>query len=116
MDWTEDAVGRIYELVGPKIRAVRLKRGWNQADLARQVGLTRSSIANVEAGRQRLLIHSLFAIANTLDVEIDTLLPTSLEVDELMHARHPAPDLSGQPDSAQNFVKATIRRASEGSK
>ena len=54
-----DAVDLLYAEIGLEIRDARKKREWNQADLARDIGLTRSSIANIEAGRQKILVHSL---------------------------------------------------------
>jgi transcriptional regulator with XRE-family HTH domain len=56
----------------------RERAGLTQEDLAREVGLTRTSITNIERGRQKLLIHALFAIAQALGVPAVSLLPPSL--------------------------------------
>lgn len=53
----------IYILVGAKIAHMREALGWNQADLARRIGLTRASVANIETGRQRILLHDVETIA-----------------------------------------------------
>ncbi len=37
--------------------------GWTQADLAKRIGLTRTSVVNIEAGRQRVLLHDVEKIA-----------------------------------------------------
>jgi transcriptional regulator with XRE-family HTH domain len=65
----------IYEALGEKIRRARAVRAMRQADLARRVGLSRTSITNVELGRQGLAIHQLFEFAEALGVEPCELLP-----------------------------------------
>lgn len=49
----------IYRLMGAKIEQLRNVLGWSQEDLAKKVGLTRGSIANIEAGKQRILLHDV---------------------------------------------------------
>lgn len=55
----------IYKMIGAKIEYVRRALGWRQEDLAKKTGLTRGSIANIEAGKQRLLLDDIetFSIA-----------------------------------------------------
>lgn len=55
----------VYRLLGAKIEQTRTMLGWTQAELAKKVGLTRTSICNIEAGRQRMPLHYVekFAIA-----------------------------------------------------
>ena len=40
-----------------------------QEQLAKRVGISRASLANIEAGRQQVLVHHLFALASALDLE-----------------------------------------------
>lgn len=47
----------------------------SQAHLAGQVGLLRTSITNIEAGRQKAPLHVLYALCDALDVEVTDLLP-----------------------------------------
>jgi DNA-binding XRE family transcriptional regulator len=49
----------IYRLIGAKIEQTRSALGWTQEEPARKVGLTRTSITNIEAGRQRILLHDV---------------------------------------------------------
>src|SRR5258707_6534000 len=51
--------------------------GMSQAALAKAVGLSRTSITNIERGRQPVNIHTLYAMADILGVEIGDLLPPS---------------------------------------
>jgi len=43
--------------------------------LALAVGLSRTSVANIEKGRHRIQIHTLYAIAAALGIEPAELLP-----------------------------------------
>lgn len=47
----------IYRHIGAKIRQMRQLLDWKQEKVAKRCGLTRTSIANIEAGRQRILLH-----------------------------------------------------------
>jgi transcriptional regulator with XRE-family HTH domain len=49
----------------------------SQAALAKAVGLSRTSITNIEQGRQPVNIHTLYAMADILGVEVGDLLPPS---------------------------------------
>lgn len=46
----------VYRLLGAKIEQFRTLLGWTQADLAAKTQYSRGSIANIETGRQRLLL------------------------------------------------------------
>jgi transcriptional regulator with XRE-family HTH domain len=59
----------IYIEIGRAISARRRKFKWTQADLAQRVGMSRASIANIEVGRQRLLVHQLYLLAAALKLE-----------------------------------------------
>ncbi len=64
----------IYEAVGGNIRRERLVREMNQTELARRVGLSRTSVTNLELGRQSILVHQLVSIANALGVAPASLM------------------------------------------
>lgn len=65
----------IYEALGERIRRARANCEMRQAELAQRVGLSRTSITNVELGRQGLAVHQLFDFADALGVEPCELLP-----------------------------------------
>jgi transcriptional regulator with XRE-family HTH domain len=52
--------------VGVRIRMIRETLGMTQEDLAKRVGLKRTSVANTEIGRQRLLLDTVERYANAL--------------------------------------------------
>lgn len=60
--------------VGKRIRALREMHELTQADLAKTLGLARTSITNLEAGRQIIQLATLEALASTFDVTIAALL------------------------------------------
>lgn len=59
---------------GARVRAARTRAGLSQTDLGTLVGLTRSSVANVEAGRQASSAEQAVTIANALGVGVQWLL------------------------------------------
>lgn len=76
---------RLYKALGKNIRDLRAtKQGANglltQAELAKYVGLERTSITNLEKGSQKVPLHVLYAVCNTLDVDVVDVLPPLQEV------------------------------------
>ena len=65
----------LYATIGDNIRSARSAKKLTQAQLAETVGLTRTSIVNIETGRQRLPIDRLYDIADALDMQATALLP-----------------------------------------
>ena len=57
--------------VGERIACFRNERGLKVAELARRVGVTGSLISQIERGRSRPSISTLFLIGEALDVPID---------------------------------------------
>ena len=55
-----------YIILGVRIESIRIERAITQEGLGQMVGLTRSSIANIEAGRQRILAHQIVCFAKAL--------------------------------------------------
>lgn len=66
-----------YEALGRRVSEARERRGLTQAQVAAQLTppVTRASVANVEAGKQRVLAHTLVALATILDVPVTDLVP-----------------------------------------
>ena len=66
----------IYDEFGRQVRRRRTALGWSQARLgeALRPSLTRASIANIEAGQQRVLLHTALDLSAALEVRLDELL------------------------------------------
>jgi transcriptional regulator with XRE-family HTH domain len=73
------AAHHIYEVFGARVRAQRDALNLTQLELSSRIGLTRGSVANIEAGRQSVLLHQLLAIASALQVTPEQLLPAMAE-------------------------------------
>jgi transcriptional regulator with XRE-family HTH domain len=66
---------QLYVQVGKSIQDARNEKGFTQAYLAEASALSRTSITNIEKGRQHLPIHTLYIIAAALEKEVVDLLP-----------------------------------------
>jgi transcriptional regulator with XRE-family HTH domain len=71
----EETHRALYQAVGARIRKRRDELGITQQSLGEQVGLSRTSVTNVEQGRQAILLHQLVQFARALGAEPSTFLP-----------------------------------------
>ena len=60
--------------LGSRIKKLRRKRGWSQAEMAERVGIDRSFLADVERGKRNISILNLEIIADGLKVSLSQLL------------------------------------------
>jgi len=67
----EDLLTRL----GDRVRKLRKKRGWTQAEMAEKVGIDRSFLADVERGKRNISIVNLHVIAGGLQASLSKLLP-----------------------------------------
>ena len=95
--------GALYQHVGAEIRRLRLLNDLKQDQLAFRVGMSRASIANLEAGKQAIPLHHLVALARTLDTGIDALLPPGNS------KRGQLPIASTAPESVLSFMRELAR-------
>lgn len=70
----EDSEHIFYEDLGSRLQEARRAAGLTQAKFAHKVALTRSSIANMEGGRQGLTAYQVAAFAGELGVDALWLL------------------------------------------
>lgn len=88
----------LYRRLGQAVAERRAELGLTQSDVAEKLGLSRASVANLESGRQRIMVHQLFALVNALKLKsILDLVP------ETWVAAEPLPEIkvSGLPLSPQ---------------
>lgn len=111
---------RLYELIGRRVRERRERFEKTQDELAKQIHLTRTSVTNIERGRQKVPLHHLLRIANALDADLRDLIPDRAELD----SRRMVPvTIDGEelqvPPEAASFIKRHIQgseQPSEGTK
>jgi transcriptional regulator with XRE-family HTH domain len=83
------AAQEFYQSFGIVMRRRRKELNLTQHELSILIGLTRGSIANMEAGRQSVLLHQMIAIAAALNMRPEKLLPNSPQVPELAEPEMP---------------------------
>lgn len=66
---------RFYKEFGRLLRAARDQAQLSQQDVAKRVGLNRTSITNIELGRQQVSLHMLFSLASAVGTNPESLLP-----------------------------------------
>jgi transcriptional regulator with XRE-family HTH domain len=66
---------RLYAHIGEQLKNHREARDWTQLELADRVKLERTSITNIERGKQKLPIHVLFSICRSLGITVNDVLP-----------------------------------------
>ena len=107
---------RLYVLIGRKIEKRRRESNLTQTQLAQRSGLARGSIANIESGNQRVTLHTLWILADELDIDIRSLMPTKEEysVDDLSTATIQFTDrLKKAAGDSQNRVAVFIASSRE---
>jgi transcriptional regulator with XRE-family HTH domain len=67
--------GAFYSEVGRRVRQARERAGLTQDALAARVSLSRTSVTNIERGRQKVLLHTLCGLATAMGVDPVALLP-----------------------------------------
>ena len=70
----------LYGEVGRKLRQARVTQGLSQERLAQQLGISRASVVNIEAGRQRAPLHLLWQLAEALATDLSLLIPRKEEL------------------------------------
>ena len=97
--------GDFYRRFGQNLRQARRAAGLSQADLAVAIKLTRTSISNIEKGRQKVLLHTFGEMLHALSVQPGELLPDA-------HSRFvpPPPGLNSLPHDERDFVNRGLGR------
>lgn len=99
-------IDEFYAALGAAVRLRRDQLGLTQTELSERVGLSRTSITNIERGRQRLLADQLHAVASSLRIPADALLREAARARE-EQTRSPEVVLRGLPSVAA-FVESRL--------
>lgn len=101
-------IDSFYSFVGSKVRSARIAAGVSQATIAARVGLTRSSVANLEAGRQHISLYHFVLISRALGAEFNDFLPSDSAPREINIFEGLRDELANSPDTAKEFVRGAI--------
>lgn len=99
---------QLYREIGRALRKRRETAGLTQEVVAQRVGLSRTSITNIEQGRQHVSLHVLYALADAMGAKPGDLLPdpsTLVERDEAL-----ARSLEEQPVELDDETKDWVQR------
>jgi transcriptional regulator with XRE-family HTH domain len=108
---------QVYAAVGRAVAQARrsLSPPVTQADLAERTGglISRSALANIERGRQRVAIHHLYLIAEALNCTPEDLLPP---LDQVSPMAELAPEDDAGDPAASEWLRRVVgpNRAADG--
>jgi transcriptional regulator with XRE-family HTH domain len=100
MDGSATGTSSPLDAVGQKLRRARLAAGISVREMARRVDLSPSFISQVELGRTKPSVGTLYSIATELGVPLDDLMPLAAPVEEQSPAAGPlaAGPLTPEPE------------------
>ncbi|MEG4917678.1 helix-turn-helix transcriptional regulator [Microcoleus sp. B7-D4] len=97
----------VYVQIGRRVRKARNRAKLTQAVVADRTSLSRTSIANIERGEQRFMVHCLLELASALGVSPEKLLPTEAAAETRVQSV--IGDISDQ--NAAQFLKVGLQKA-----
>ena len=75
MNISQGEIDEFYVLVGKNIAKQRKILGLNQEEFGNRLGLSRTSVVNIEKGRQKASLHLIYAMLVIFDIEISKIFP-----------------------------------------
>jgi transcriptional regulator with XRE-family HTH domain len=83
----DDDLDDVLRAVGPRLRALRRRRGVTQADLAAATGISESTLSRLESGGRRPNLELLLPLARAHGVPLDELIGAPPTGDPRVHIR-----------------------------
>lgn len=103
-------IQQYYRVLGQRVRAARHAAGQTQEELGARLGLSRASVTNLEAGRQRVPVHTLAQAAATLQLNIAALIPP---LDTTAGSSPALANLRGAPEEHLQLVRRLMQALPE---
>ena len=103
----EISTDRLNGLFGSRLASLRRAKGVSQSELGKRMGLSRTTIANLERGVQNVQLHQVFTLAHALDADPKALIPSWNEV---------VPESARQDDLVLEILRERLTRLTGGSK
>jgi putative transcriptional regulator len=72
------------KVIGERVREQRRRAGLTQAELGEALGLSRTAVTNIEAGKQAITVEALIGVARRVRCDLADLLPMTVQ-----EQRHP---------------------------
>lgn len=94
-----------YPEVGERLRERRRAHGLSLRTLATRLGVSPSLISQIERGRARPSVSTLFAIATELDASLDELLFNEVPAPPASQPDHPVPAPPVQPAGTRHHIR-----------
>lgn len=89
-----------YMQIGLNVKRAREARKLTQQQLGDRVNLSRTSVTNLERGRQKILVHTLADLAAALKTSVSELIPSSSNEPAIEHS------FSHLAEPAESFIKS----------
>ncbi|OIQ91019.1 HTH-type transcriptional repressor RghR [mine drainage metagenome] len=106
---------RLFQAVGRKIRQLRESQTGGrarltQSELAKMVGLERTSITNIERGNQKVPLHVLYRLCEALKVPIGDVMPQMAHVQSAATTAAPLEEFSFASETVETtpLVKQAV--------
>jgi transcriptional regulator with XRE-family HTH domain len=106
--------GPEYGEIGDHLREARLGRGISVRELGRRLGVSASLISQVETGRARPSVRTLYAVANELGISLDELLFSDARSAPEDVEPSSAPEIVLPADPVQRAANRTTIRLASG--
>lgn len=102
-DWNKKSIMEITQIIGRRLKHMRIQKGLTQAELAKLSGISRPSIVRLETGSGNTSIENILAIMKTLGTanELRTVFE-EISVSPLLLAK-----------STKNLLKERVRASRE---
>ncbi len=109
-------VDGLYKQFGKQLRGLREEAGLTQDQVAERVKLKRTSITNIERGRQHIALHQLYLLAAAVGKTPSDLLPdTEPALQELLPKTMAALRASAEDDQDLAFAMQVVSKGQTGS-
>jgi transcriptional regulator with XRE-family HTH domain len=83
----DDTTDDVLAAVGPRLRAVRQRRGATLAELSAETGISVSTLSRLESGQRRPNLELLLPLARAHGVPLDELVGAPATGDPRIHIR-----------------------------
>lgn len=101
---------RLYELIGDRIRKIREMQTprMSQEELAKILQLNRTSVTNIEKGKQKVTLDTLYRLCTRFGLEMHDVLPS---LADLKRSKHRSVVVGGHAHRLDEQTASAVARA-----